>query len=395
MFTSLKKQLVQLQHQTLSFQLARYQQGTVKLEISSGFLEGSNMNGTYNYSDYGDPLYFNDYDSCDIGLSQESKKSIGTVALVFYCLTCVLGVPGNALVVWIAGVKMKKTINTIWFLNLAIADLLCCLSIPFTVAEILLDHHWPYGDAMCKVLPTIIVVNMFASIFTLNFISLDRFIQVVKPVWAQNNRTLRLAWVCCAVAWALAIILSLPTMILRETYTMDPLNITICMFRMRNATEEGCSADKDFSYRALTMTRFVLGFLIPLLCIVFCYTCIARKVMSSHFRAGRAFRIMLAVVVAFFLSWFPYHVVGLVDIYGGEQDAMLARDMDPLVISLAYINSCMNPILYVFMGQDFKEKIKLSLRRVFEKAFSEDTTHLSVSSKGQQSRCTNSSVAQL
>ncbi|TSM28161.1 C3a anaphylatoxin chemotactic receptor [Bagarius yarrelli] len=340
--------------------------------------------------------YIYDYNyTCDIGLSKESKESLKTVSLVLYCLTCVLGVPGNALVVWIAGVKMKKTINSTWFLNLAIADLLCCLSVPFTVAEILLEHHWPYGDTMCKVLPTIIVVNMFASIFTLNLISLDRFVQVVIPVWAQNNRTLRSAWICCAVVWVLAILLSLPTMILRETFTLDTLNITICMFSQKNVayTVDDCGIDKGDSYKALTMTRFMLGFLIPLLCIVFCYTGIARKVMSSHFHAGRAFRIMLAVVVSFFLSWFPYHVVGLVDIYGGTQESMHARDFDPLVISFAYVNSCMNPILYVFMGQDFKEKVKLSLRRIFERAFSEDHTHSSMSYKGQQTRCTNSSNA--
>ncbi|XP_026995137.2 C3a anaphylatoxin chemotactic receptor [Tachysurus fulvidraco] len=337
-----------------------------------------------------DEDYSYDY---DIDLSGTSIKSIEVASLVFYCLTCFLGVPGNALVVWIAGVKMKRTINTIWFLNLAIADLLCCLSIPFTVAVILLKHDWPYGDAMCKVLPTIIVINMFASVFTLNLISLDRFIQVVKPVWAQNNRTIRLAWICCALAWALAILLSLPNLILRKTFTSETFNMTICMFSSRNTTNiDEFSSDKDASYRALTMARFVLGFLIPLLSIVFCYSGISRKVMSSQFHAGRAFRIMLAVVVAFFLSWFPYHVVGLLEVYGGTQEATLAEDLDPLVISFAYANSCMNPIFYVFVGQDFKEKVKLSLRRVFEKAFSEDNT---MSSKGQQSYCTNSSNAQL
>ncbi|GAA6107690.1 C3a anaphylatoxin chemotactic receptor [Tachysurus ichikawai] len=341
------------------------------------------------YASYEDDLYNSP------GFSETSKKSIEVASLVFYCLTCFLGVPGNALVVWIAGVKMKRTINTIWFLNLAIADLLCCLSIPLIVAEILLKHDWPYGDAMCKVLPTIIVINMFASIFTLNLISLDRFIQVVKPVWAQNNRTIRLAWICCALAWTLAILLSLPNLILRKTFTSETFNITICMFSNGNTTnidDDDFSIDRDVSFRALTMARFVLGFLIPLLSIVFCYTGITRKVMSSQFRAGRAFRIMLAVVVAFFLSWFPYHVVGLLEVYGGTQEAILARDLDPLVISFAYVNSCMNPILYVFVGQDFKEKVKLSLRRVFEKAFSEDNT---MSSKGQQSYCTNSSNAQL
>ncbi|KAK1800298.1 hypothetical protein P4O66_000341 [Electrophorus voltai] len=327
--------------------------------------------------------------------ARKERNSVREVSLFFYCLTCVLGVPGNGLVVWIAGVKLKRTVNTAWFFNLAIADLLCCLSIPFTVADILLENHWPYGSVMCKVLPTIIVLNMFASVFTLNFISLDRFVQVVKPVWAQNNRSLRLAWGCCVMAWLMAFLLSLPTMILRNTE--DFCNSTICTFTYSSETEGRNSTEADGldQYRSLTVTRFVFGFLLPLLCIVVCYALIAWKVSSSQFRSGRAFQIMLAVVVAFFLSWLPYHVVGLVDVYGGEQVSEQARAVDPLVISFAYVNSCMNPVLYVFMGHDFKERIKLSLRRVFEKAFSEDGPNSTLNSKGLQSRATNSSEAQL
>ncbi|XP_076876732.1 C3a anaphylatoxin chemotactic receptor [Brachyhypopomus gauderio] len=323
------------------------------------------------------------------------SNSITKVSLVFNCLTCVLGVPGNALVVWVAGLKMKRTVNTVWFLNLAIADLLCCLSIPFVVADILSQGHWPYGNVMCKVLPAVIVLNMFASVFTLNFISLDRFIQVVKPVWAQNNRNLRLAWVCCAIAWLMALLLSLPIMILRETE--DFCNRTICTvaYVYEDGDGNGTDADGSHRYESTAVTRFVFGFLVPLLCIVACYALIAWRVSSSQFRSGRAFRIMLAVVVAFFLSWLPYHVVGLVEVYGGEQVSEQASALDPLVISLAYINSCMNPVLYVFMGQDFKEKVKLSLRRVFEKAFSEDGPNSTVNTKGLQSRTTNSSEAQL
>ncbi|XP_036451810.1 C3a anaphylatoxin chemotactic receptor [Colossoma macropomum] len=341
------------------------------------------INDSYDY-------FFND--NCTFLPELDDHEAIRVVSLTFYCLTCVLGVPGNAIVVWIAGVKMKRTVNTTWFLNLAIADLLCCLSVPFTMAEILLEGHWPYGNVMCKVLPAVIVLNMFASVFTLSLIGLDRFIQVVKPVWAQNNRSQGLAWVCCGVAWVLAFLLSLPNMILREIYTSE--NYTICAFNFDIEEEDLCKEDGVHdSYRALTVSRFVLGFLIPLLTITACYSLIARKVSSRQFRSGRAFRIMLAVVVAFFLSWLPYHVLGLVVSYGGPQVSRLARPIDPLVISLAYINSCMNPVLYVFMGQDFKEKVKMSLRRIFERAFSEDGTHSSVNSKGVQSHATNTSDA--
>ncbi|XP_051972858.1 C3a anaphylatoxin chemotactic receptor-like [Xyrauchen texanus] len=331
------------------------------------------MNWTHadNFSDYypmNDTYY-------DFDVPSEESVAMGVTSQVVFCLTFLLGVPGNVFVVYIAGMKMKRTVNTVWFLNLAIADLLCCLSIPFHVAEILLDHHWPYGSVMCKILPSFVVINMFASVFTLNVISLDRFTQVITPVWAQNHRNLMLARVSCVVAWVLSLLLSLPFMILRETY--DELNITIC-------TLYGYEEGETNTNGILSVIRFVFGFLIPLVCITTCYGFIARKLGRSNFQSGRAFRIMSAVIVAFFLCWLPYHIVDLITIYGGESSFSVASTMDPLVISLAYFNSCLNPVLYVFMGQDFKEKVKLSLRHVFQRAFSEEETQISRSTQSQQ-----------
>ncbi|XP_048037288.1 C3a anaphylatoxin chemotactic receptor-like [Megalobrama amblycephala] len=309
-------------------------------------------------------------------VSPEVRKSMRVISLVVYSLTFLLGVPGNIFVVYIAGMKMKRTVNTIWFLNLATADLLCCLSVPFSMVQILLDHHWPYGSVMCKILPTVIVSNMFASVFILSLISLDRFTQVITPVWAQNHRNLFLARLSCVVAWVLALVLSLPLMILGHTFTNEHLNNTYCTFL---ANEEDVSTSG-----LLSIIRFVFGFLIPLTCITSCYGIIARKLGSSHFHSGRAFRIMLAVIVAFFLCWLPYHMVDLIIWYGEDSIFLTALAVDPLAISLAYFNSCLNPILYVFMGQDFKNKVKLSLRRVFERAFSEEGTQMSRSTQSQQ-----------
>ncbi|KAL1267171.1 hypothetical protein QQF64_002846 [Cirrhinus molitorella] len=340
----------------------------------------STMNETFTYDYYNESSSGNDYpdyENYSDPVSSEVKNFLTTFSLAIYCLTFLLGVPGNMFVVYIAGMKMKRTVNTIWFINLATADLLCCLSIPFSVAQILLDHHWPYGAVMCKILPSVIVINMFASVFTLNFISLDRFTQVITPVWAQNHRNLLLARVSCVVAWLLALVLSLPFMILRQTLPYEEFNITLCTF---NTGEES-----DFTtVGSLRVIRFVFGFLIPLICITTCYGFIARKLGRSQFHSGRAFRIMLAVIVAFFLCWVPYHIVDLIANYGEESSSSLALALDPLAISLAYVNSCLNPILYVFMGQDFKSKVKLSLRRVFERAFSEDGTQVSRSTQSQQ-----------
>ncbi|XP_073685141.1 C3a anaphylatoxin chemotactic receptor-like [Garra rufa] len=284
-------------------------------------------------------------------------------SLVFYSLTLILGIPGNAFVLYVAGLKMKRTVNTVVFLNLAIADLLCCLSTLFYVTEVMFDEHWLNGSTMCKILPFIKGITMFASVFTLSLISLDRFTQVITPVWAQNHRSLLIARLSCVAAWVLASVLCLPFMMLRVTYTEN--NQTYCFYHEPDE-------DNFKMYGRLSIIRFVFGFLAPLICITTCYGFIVRKLGRSHFHSGRAFRIMLAVVVAFFLCWLPYHIVELIIMYGEKSSSSAALALDPLAISLAYFNSCLNPILYAFMGQDFKSNVKLSLRHVFEKVFSEE-----------------------
>ncbi|XP_059395474.1 C3a anaphylatoxin chemotactic receptor-like [Carassius carassius] len=295
------------------------------------------------------------------------------ISLVFFYLTLILGVPGNAFVVYVVGLKMKRTVKTVGFLNLAIADLLCCLSPLFTVTKSTIGY-WPYGSIMCKILPFIMLISRFASVFTLSLISLDRFTRVITPVWAQNHRSLFIARLSCATAWILASLLSLPFMMLRETYTEN--NKTQCRPYQRN--------EEHFElYGMLSIIRFVFGFLVPLICIIICYGFIAHKLGKSHFHSGRVFRIILAVIVAFFLCWLPYHILRLIIMYGEKSSRQVALIVNLLAISLAYFNSCLNPILYVFMGQDFKSNVKLSLRRVFERVFSEEGTQASQSTQPQ------------
>ncbi len=54
----------------------------------------------------------------------------------------------------------------------------------------------------------------------------------------------------------------------------------------------------------------------------------------------------------------------------------------PIATSLAFLNSCLNPLLYVFMGQDFKDKVRKSILKVLETAFTEEVSRTNT--------CTNS-----
>ena len=94
--------------------------------------------------------------------------------MAIFIIVFIIGIPGNGLVIWVAGLKMKKSVNIVWFLNLAVADFMCCLSLPFSIVHLALHEHWPYGWFLCKVIPSVIIFTMFASVFLLVAISIDR-----------------------------------------------------------------------------------------------------------------------------------------------------------------------------------------------------------------------------
>ncbi|XP_032126246.1 C3a anaphylatoxin chemotactic receptor [Sapajus apella] len=151
------------------------------------------------------------------------------LSMVILSLTFLLGLPGNGLVLWVAGLKMKRTVNTVWFLHLTLADLLCCLSLPFSLAHLALQGKWPYGSFLCKLIPSIIVLNMFASVFLLTAISLDRCLVVLKPIWCQNHRSVGTAFTICGCIWMMAFVMCIPMFMYREIFTID--NHNTCGYR--------------------------------------------------------------------------------------------------------------------------------------------------------------------
>lgn len=134
--------------------------------------------------------------------------------------TILVGVPSNSLVLWVTSVKMKRTVTTILFGNLALADITCCLFLPFSAVQ-LFYSEWLHSHALCKILPFIILLNMYTSFFTLVAISVDRWILVVHPVWARNHRRIKMAWMICSAIWLLSFTICLPVAIYIGPNTLD------------------------------------------------------------------------------------------------------------------------------------------------------------------------------
>lgn len=302
-----------------------------------------------------------------------------------FAVTFVLGVLGNGLVIWVAGFRMRHTVTTISYLNLAVADFCFTSTLPFLVVVKVMRGHWPFGWFLCKFIFSIVDINLFGSVFLIALIALDRCICVLHPVWTQNHRTVSLAKKVIIGPWVMALLLTLPV-IIRVTTVPDKLGpgTVACTFDFSPWTNDPVEKLK-VTIAMLTVRgiiRFIIGFSMPMSIVVVSYGLIATKIHKQGLiKSSRPLRVLSFVVAAFFLCWFPYQVVAFIAtvrlhniLQGLSKELRIAVDVTS---ALAFFNSCLNPMLYVFMGQDFRERLIHSLPTSLERALTEDSAQTS------------------
>ncbi|KAM4742628.1 C5a anaphylatoxin chemotactic receptor 1 [Anableps anableps] len=285
-------------------------------------------------------------------------QPIQIVSLVFYGLVVLLGVPGNALVLWVTGFCMTRSVTSIWFLNLALADLLCCLSLPLLMVPLAHDDHWHFGPLACILVKGFFYLVMYCSVLQLVLISVDRLMLVKRAVWCQNNRRPRqAAWACVAV-WCLALVGSIPQFVYAQ------------QIESGEHKRECVLAYPRESVWPIASLRSVMGFILPFFVIVIChlvvYSTTQRGMSRGRARSKRTLRVIVAVVLSFFLCWLPLHIVDFIDLATERRSSHSPRIYlaQGLTLCLAYFNSCLNPLIYVCIGQSFKDSMNRSLRHI-------------------------------
>ncbi|XP_066217248.1 prostaglandin D2 receptor 2 [Saccopteryx leptura] len=327
--------------------------------------------------------------------SNSSIRYIDHASVVLHALASLLGLVENGLILFLVGCRMRQTVITTWVLHLALSDLLATTSLPFFTYFLAVGHSWELGTTFCKLHSSIFFLNMFASGFLLSAISLDRCLQVVRPVWAQNHRTVGAAHKVCLVLWALAALNTVPYFVFRDTIKRQDGRI-MCYYNML-LLNPGPDHDATCNSRqvALAVSKFLLAFLVPLVIIASSHAAVSAQLRHrGRPRPGRFVRLVAAVVAAFALCWGPYHVFSLLEARAHshpELRPLVWRGL-PFVTSLAFINSVINPLLYVFTCPDLLRKLRRSLRSVLESVLVDDSD-LGVGSNRRRASSTAAPVA--
>lgn len=139
------------------------------------------------------------------------------------CLCCQVqtGQPNEALLLRALCRHTKmKTATNIYIFNLALADTLVLLTLPFQATDVLLGF-WPFGNALCKTVIAIDYYNMFTSTFTLTAMSVDRYVAICHPIRALDVRTSSKAQAVNVAIWALASVVGIPVAIMGSAQVED------------------------------------------------------------------------------------------------------------------------------------------------------------------------------
>ncbi|KAJ8409577.1 hypothetical protein AAFF_G00229780 [Aldrovandia affinis] len=264
---------------------------------------------------------------------------IFTLIPVVYGCNFVIGIVGNSMVVAVIYCYLKlKTVANIFVLNLAVSDLTFLITLPMWATFTATGYHWPFGSFLCKASAGLVIFNLYTSVFFLTSLSIDRYLAIVHPVRSRQRRTVVYARITCVLIWAFAFLLSLPTALTRDVFQIQPTNNTVCAILDRK--------ELNHTLVAIGLMKSVLGFL------------------GSRSRADEVLWMLAAVVLAFFLCWVPHQVFYFMDVLALLKVIENCRTLDvidtamPFTICIAYFNSCMNPILYGFVGRNFRRSLR-------------------------------------
>ncbi|XP_051542819.1 type-1 angiotensin II receptor A-like [Myxocyprinus asiaticus] len=309
---------------------------------------------------------------------------------VVYGCNFVIGIIGNSMVVAVIYRYMKlKTVANVFVVNLAVSDLTFLITLPMWATFTATGYHWPFGGILCKASAGLVIFNLYTSIFFLTALSIDRYLAIVHPVRSRRQRTLLYARLTCVFIWVFALLLSLPTALSRDVYDIG--NSTVC------AVFHG--SEQINLLVTLSMLKSVLGFLVPFLVIITCYCIIGRTLLGSQgllrksvrYREEETLRMLAAAVLAFFVCWAPhqaFHFMELLAMLGVMKNCQTLDVIDtamPFTICISYLNSCVNPILYSFVGHNFRK----NLLRLLGCESGPTSGHLRISLKNVQSHCTS------
>ncbi|XP_070694841.1 C-X-C chemokine receptor type 4-like [Pempheris klunzingeri] len=338
--------------------------------LSFDFFDNSTDNISEESGDFDLDLF---QEPCGRALSNDFNRIfLPTVyGIIFF-----LGIIGNGLVVLVMGYQKKvKTMTDKYRLHLSVADLLFVLTLPFWAVDA--AKTWYFGSFLCVSVHMIYTVNLYSSVLILAFISLDRYLAVVRATNSQATRKLLASRVIYVGVWLPAAVLTVPDLVFARVQNTRSSNFFFSGESVDTADSRViCQRiyPQETSLIWTVVFRFqhiLVGFILPGFVILICYCIIITRLSQGSKGQAlkkKALKTTVILILCFFSCWLPYCVGIFFDALMMLNVVSPSCELEQAVEkwisiteALAYFHCCLNPILYAFLGVKFKKSARSAL----------------------------------
>ncbi|NXV42660.1 AA3R protein, partial [Uria aalge] len=286
--------------------------------------------------------------------------SLHTIYIVMDSVIGILAVVGNALV--ICAVKLNPALQKTTFLyivSLALTDF--AMGILVTPLAVLVSLGVPVPFYSCLFMCCLMMIFPHASILTLLAIAVDRYLRVKLPIRYRAAVTKKRICVILGLCWLVSVLVGLVPMLGWHQHM-------------------GSSSYIECHYVAVMRMDYVVYFsfftwiLLPLLTMCALYTEIfyimwIKRGLSSASPPGggtvcgkeyKMAKYLALILFLFAMSWLPLGILNCISYFCPS--CAIPQPLLYLGILLSHANSAVNPVVYAFKLQKFKETCVFILR---------------------------------
>ncbi|XP_059109331.1 mas-related G-protein coupled receptor member B4-like [Peromyscus eremicus] len=266
-------------------------------------------------------------------------------------IIAVVGLAGNAIVLWIQALHMKENEFSVYILNLAGADILyLCFQTMYSLEYILLQFHISLFDIPIFLI-NVLIFAYLAGLCMIAAISVEHCLSVLWPILYQRQRPRYMSSVLCALLWAFSLLLSL-------------LSGDGCGLLLSYYDHSSCR-----TYNFIT-TAFVI-----LLSVVSCGSSLALLVRifcgSQRISVTRLYVTIALTVLVLLPFGLPFGICWFLLDWIAELHGVLPCNAYAITSFLSCVNSCAKPIIYFLVDsirpcRFQKQTPKIHMQRVMQ-----------------------------
>ncbi|XP_036061153.1 mas-related G-protein coupled receptor member B4-like [Onychomys torridus] len=277
--------------------------------------------------------------------------SMDKIIDILAVIIAVVGVAGNAIVLWLLGFQVHRNAFSVYVLNLAGADFLflCFQTVILLNHNLLLFSGNPFHVTLY--LSIIALTPYLAGLCMIAAISVERCLSVFWPIWYHCQRPRHMSSVLCALLWTFSLLLSLLL-----------LFGWILLF-------------SGYEYSFFGTVAFTIVVIIIVLSVIPCGFNLALLVRifygSQRIPVTRLYVTIAFTVLVFLLFGLPFGIYCMLFILRKKLPSIFSCDSSHIINFLSCVNSCANPIIYFFVGsirhcRFQRQSLKMLLQRAMQ-----------------------------